>query len=81
MFSLCSYLCAKFLHTMFWIVVTVAILLIGIAFAGIGIKMFLVKGGKFERRCENEGSKICVCGGHKCKKGIECPNKKQNTTN
>ncbi len=66
---------------MFWAIVTIAILLIGIAFAGIGIKMFLVKGGKFERRCENEGSKKCVCGGRKCENKGECLNKKQNIIN
>ena len=60
---------------MFWVVAIIAFVVIALAFALIGIKMFLKKDGKFERRCENEGSKMCVCGGRKCKSKGVYPNK------
>jgi len=46
----------------------IAVVLIGLAFAFIGIKMFLQKGGMFTKSCStvdtSTGEKIgCVCGG------------------
>jgi hypothetical protein len=55
---------------MFWITLLVVVILIALAFAGIGIKMFVKKNGRFVRHCENEGTEYCSCkgkGGHSCK--------------
>lgn len=48
---------------MFLTILLLTIIVIGLCFAGIGIKMFIKKDGSFERRCENEGSAHCSCGG------------------
>ncbi len=52
-------------------------ILIGIAFAGIAIKMFLKKGGEFKKQCSSvdnrTGQKIgCICGDDT---GANCENK------
>ena len=54
---------AKKISSMFLTVLLAALILIAMAFMAIGIKMFVKKGGQFERRCENEGSANCLCGG------------------
>ena len=61
--------------TMFWTIFLVTLIIIAIAFAGIGIKMFVKKDGKFERHCENEGSAHCLCGGKGGEACRRCPNK------
>ena len=48
--------------------ILVATVLIGIAFAGIAIKMFFVKGAQFQKSCSsvdpNSGQRLgCSCGG------------------
>ncbi len=60
---------------MFWKVLILAVIIIAIAFAGIGIKMFVKKDGRFERRCENEGSANCLCNGKGGASCLNCPNK------
>jgi hypothetical protein len=55
---------------MIWKLLLITIVLIGIAFAGIGIKMFLKKDGEFKKQCgsidPNTGQRIgCSCGGEK----------------
>ena len=55
----------------------VILALIALVFIAIGIKMFVKKDGQFERRCENEGSAHCICGGGECKRKNEC-NKRNN---
>lgn len=64
--------------TMFWTIFLVTLIIIAIAFAGIGIKMFVKKDGKFERHCENEGSAHCLCGGKGGEACQRCPNKAKN---
>lgn len=46
----------------------IAVVLLALAFAGIGIKMFVKKDGQFERHCENSPTGRCICGGdeNKC---------------
>lgn len=63
---------------MFWTLFLVALLIIALAFAGIGIKMFVKEGGKFERHCENEGTAHCHCGGKGGEACQRCPNKSDN---
>jgi len=51
------------------IVVGICIALIGLAVAGIAIKMFLKKGGEFKKQCSDKDPKTgeslgCSCGGH-----------------
>lgn len=51
------------------IVVGICIALVGLAFAGIAIKMFLKKGGEFKKQCSvkdpQTGKSLgCTCGGH-----------------
>ncbi len=57
-------------------VILIAVVLIGLALAGIGIKMFLKKDGKFEKHCssvDSNGKRIgCVCGDDS---GAKCENK------
>ena len=60
---------------MFWPVLLIVFILIAMAVAAIGIKMFVKKDGKFERRCENEGSEHCVCGGKGGEACQHCPKK------
>ena len=60
--------------TMFGIILLISLLIIAISFAAIGIKMFVKKDGKFERRCENEGSVNCLCGGRGGEACRHCPN-------
>ena len=48
---------------MFWPLLLITIIIIAVAFAAIDIKMFVKKGGQFERHCENEGTSNCICGG------------------
>ena len=48
---------------MFATLFLLTLLILVIAFAAIGIKMFIKKDGRFERRCENEGTENCLCGG------------------
>jgi hypothetical protein len=47
----------------------VAIVLIGIAFAGIAVKMFFIKGGQFRKSCSSIDPQTgkamdCSCGGN-----------------
>lgn len=57
-------------------VILIAVVLIAIALAGIGIKMFLKKDGKFEKHCSSvdaNGKKVgCICGDDT---GAKCENK------
>ncbi|MCD4773940.1 MAG: hypothetical protein K8R41_11220 [Bacteroidales bacterium] len=57
-------------------IMLITVVLIAIAFAAIGIKMFLKKGGKFEKQCSTVNPKTgkrlgCSCGagdgGSSCK--------------
>ena len=62
-------------------VLLLAILLIGLAFAGIAVKMFLKKGGQFEKQCSSVDNKTgdrmaCSCGHGEG--GPDCRNKKQD---
>lgn len=61
--------------TMFITVLSITLVLLAVAFAAIGVKMFVKKGGRFERRCENEGSLYCHCGGKGGANCQNCPNK------
>lgn len=48
------------------ITLLIAVAAIGLAFAGIGIKMFFKKGASFERHCASEEAgkrENCVCNG------------------
>lgn len=59
--------------------ILVTIVLVGLAFAGIGIKMLLVKGGEFKKSCGSvdptTGKRIgCTCGNSD--NGSSCDNKK-----
>lgn len=56
-------------------IMLITLILVAIAFAAIGIKMFFVKGGKFEKQCSTVDPKTgkrlgCSCGagdgGSKC---------------
>ena len=60
---------------MYWKLFIISFILIALAFVGIGIKMFVKKDGRFERRCENEGSANCLCGGKGGEACKRCPNK------
>jgi hypothetical protein len=60
---------------MFWTVFVFTLLILILAFAAIGIKMFVKKDGRFERRCENEGTAHCVCGGKGGEDYKHCPNR------
>ena len=60
---------------MFWIVFIITVLMIALAFAAIGVKMFVKKDGRFERRCENEGTTNCLCGGKGGEACKRCPNR------
>lgn len=60
---------------MYWKLFIISFIIIAIAFVGIGIKMFVKKDGRFERRCENEGSVNCLCGGKGGEACKRCPNK------
>ena len=60
---------------MFWLLFFITLLLIGFAFAAIGVKMFVKKDGRFERRCENEGTAHCLCGGKGGESCKNCPNR------
>ncbi len=60
---------------MFWRLFLVVFIIVALAFAGIGIKMFVKKDGRFERHCENEGTSHCVCGGKGGDACRNCPNK------
>ncbi|HOW26249.1 MAG TPA: hypothetical protein PK711_11340 [Bacteroidales bacterium] len=58
-----------------------AIILLALAFAGIAIKMFLKKGGQFEKRCGSADVKTgermaCSCG--QGDGGAECMNKRKD---
>ncbi|HNS18424.1 MAG TPA: hypothetical protein PKH94_03110 [Bacteroidales bacterium] len=60
----------------------ITILLVALAFMGIGIKMLVKKGGQFEKRCGSVDPKTgrhlpCTCG--QSEEGAECLNKKQAT--
>jgi len=61
---------------MFVQVIIIAAVLIGLALAGIGIKMLVKKDGKFEKHCssvDSNGKKIgCVCGDDS---GTSCHNR------
>lgn len=62
-------------------VLLLTILLIGLAFAGIAIKMFLKKGGQFEKKCSSTDIKTgerlaCSCGHGEG--GPDCRNIKQD---
>jgi hypothetical protein len=63
-------------------ILLLTVLLIGLAFAGIAIKMFLKKGGQFEKRCSSTDLKTgdrmaCSCGHGGG--GPDCQNKKQDS--
>ena len=60
---------------MFLTVLIIALIFIALAFVAIGIKMFVKKDGRFERRCENEGSANCLCGGRGGESCKRCPNR------
>ena len=60
---------------MFWTLLLITIIIIAVAFAAIGIKMFVKKDGQFERHCENEGTSNCICGGKGGEACLRCPNK------
>ncbi len=60
---------------MYWKLFIISFIFIALAFVGIGIKMFVKKDGRFERRCENEGSANCLCGGKGGEACKRCPNK------
>jgi len=60
---------------MFWVVAIISVVFVGLSFVGIGIKMLLRKGGKFERHCAGESGKMCHCKDEKCKMGVKCQNK------
>ncbi|MCB0804875.1 MAG: hypothetical protein KDC05_03700 [Bacteroidales bacterium] len=56
-------------------ILLITIILIGVAFAGIAIKMFLQKGGQFTKSCSSvdtgTGQKVgCVCDGGDEKKCV-----------
>lgn len=45
-----------------------AILILGLAFIGLAVRVIFIKGGKFSKKCstseiEGDGTKSCVCGG------------------
>jgi hypothetical protein len=51
-----------------WKILLVSVVLIGLAFAGIAIKMLLQKGGQFKKSCSSvhpvNGEKLgCICDG------------------
>lgn len=52
---------------MFLKLIILSILIVGIAMAGFGIKMFFLKNGEFKKQCSStapNGQKIgCACGG------------------
>ena len=60
---------------MFWPLLLITIIFIAVAFAAIGIKMFVKKDGQFERHCENEGTSNCICDGKGGEACLRCPNK------
>ncbi len=58
-------------------VLLLAIVILGLSFSGIAIKMFLKKGGEFKKSCSsvdpNTGQRLgCTCGGHE---SVSCDNK------
>ena len=59
---------------MFGKVLLLTILILAVAFAAVGIKMFFKKDGRFERHCANADNPDvgCVCGG---RGGNYCKNK------
>ena len=60
---------------MFATLFLLTLLIIALAFAAIGVKMFVKKDGRFERRCENEGTANCLCGGKGGEACKRCPNR------
>ncbi|HBG70134.1 MAG: hypothetical protein A2W93_10375 [Bacteroidetes bacterium GWF2_43_63] len=57
------------------VVILICVALVGLAVAGIAIKMFLIKGGEFKKQCSTKDPKTgesigCSCGGH----GKTCDN-------
>ncbi|HMM11259.1 MAG TPA: hypothetical protein PKE03_04100 [Bacteroidales bacterium] len=52
---------------MFLKILLLAVILVGLAMAGIAIKMFVLKNGEFKKQCSSvdvHGQKIgCTCGG------------------
>jgi len=57
------------------VVIIICIALVGLAIAGIAIKMFLLKGGEFKKQCSVKDPKTgqslgCGCGGN----GQSCHN-------
>ncbi len=61
-------------------VLLITIILIGVAFAGIGIKMFFKKGAPLGRQCSSVDAKtgkkiLCSCG--QSEGGADCQNKEK----
>ena len=60
--------------------IIISVVLIAIAFAAIAIKMFVIKGGSFQKSCGSVDSKTgkriaCECGG---KAEDKCKNEREN---
>ena len=58
---------------MFWKLLLVTAVILGIAFAVMAVRMFFIKGGEFKKQCHNADSngEGCVCkgkGGEACKR-------------
>lgn len=56
------------------LLILTCILIIALSFAGIGIKMFLKKDGKFEKKCGSTDPKTGEKIGCSCKKEESCNN-------
>jgi hypothetical protein len=52
-----------------------SVVIVGLAIAGIAIKMFFIKGSEFKKQCSSvdvQGRKIgCACGGDSCERKFE----------
>lgn len=55
--------------------ILLSVVIVGIAFAGIAIKMFFIKGSVFKKQCSSvdaHGQRIgCACGGGSCDRKVE----------
>ncbi len=58
-----------------FVVFGIAVVCIALAFAGIGIKMWLKKNGEFKRHCSSADPKTGKCAHCTCEKSEEDPEK------
>lgn len=57
---------------MYWKILLITTVILGIAFAAMAIRMFFVKGGEFKKQCHNADANgegcICKKNGETCKR-------------